>query len=53
MDAGLDVIVLTRLEHERLYLDLGWLNLGDILFKVKPSVDPAPYRLRFYLRPGV
>jgi len=51
MDPEYDIIAHTKLEHEKLYHDLGWRNVWNVVFDVKPSV-PYPYQLRAYLRPA-
>ena len=42
----------TKIEHETLYLEFGWQNVGDVLFMDIPAATGEPYRLRTFLRPG-
>ena len=52
MDPNVDMIVHTKVEHEGLYQELGWLSICNIDIKDTSSLGPDPYILRTYLRPA-
>lgn len=53
MDTEHPIIAFTKLEHEKLYEELGWLDGGSVVFdKVKPLGVQGRYCLRAYIRPG-